>query len=149
MIIWQFLTENVIQGGLLFFGRIFFWPKSQLLTLEMDSKAKTKYKRIMQYFFLVWKIKSFVPIVLGKTVKYHVPNKRLPSDFFSVPLQQWATLIRMEKKFGYNWKQNFSPEWNMIIWQFLTESFIQGGKEKKVNFLPRKWTLGPKQSIKE
>jgi hypothetical protein len=38
----QFLTENYIQGGLLFFGRIFFLQKSQLLTPEMDSRAKTK-----------------------------------------------------------------------------------------------------------
>jgi hypothetical protein len=28
MIIWQFLTENYIQGGLLFFGQIFFAKKS-------------------------------------------------------------------------------------------------------------------------
>jgi hypothetical protein len=31
------------------------------------------------------KIKSFVPNFLGKTVKYHVPNKRLRSHFFWCP----------------------------------------------------------------
>jgi hypothetical protein len=42
----------------------FFWPKSQLLTPEMDSRAKTKCKTIKRYFFFSMKIKSFVPKIL-------------------------------------------------------------------------------------
>jgi hypothetical protein len=51
-------------------------PKSQLLTPEIDSMAKTKYKIIMQYFFFSMKIKSFVSNFFWKTAKYHISNKR-------------------------------------------------------------------------
>jgi hypothetical protein len=67
MIILQFLTENFIQGGQDVFQADFFFAKSQHLTPEMDSRAKTKYKIIMQYYFFSIKIKSFVSNFFWKT----------------------------------------------------------------------------------
>jgi hypothetical protein len=64
------------------FWKEFFLPKIQLFTPEMDSRAKTKYKTIRRSFFFSVKIKSFVPNFFGKTVKYHVPNKRPGSHFY-------------------------------------------------------------------
>jgi hypothetical protein len=43
--------EFTVYITMLFFGSDFLLAKSQLLTPEMDSRAKTKYKIIMQYFF--------------------------------------------------------------------------------------------------
>jgi hypothetical protein len=54
----------------LYYWGIFFLLKSQLLTPEMDSRAKTKYKIIMQYYFFSMKIKSFVPNFFWKTLFY-------------------------------------------------------------------------------
>jgi hypothetical protein len=34
------------------------------------------------------------------------------------------------------WNKNFSPEWNMTIWQFLAEIFIQDSLTKKSTFDP-------------
>jgi hypothetical protein len=62
-------------------GADFFLSKNQLLTPEMDSMAKTKYKNNKAIFFFRVKIKSFVTNFFGKTVKYHVTNKRPGSHF--------------------------------------------------------------------
>jgi hypothetical protein len=43
-----------------------------------------------------------VVLVLGKTVKYHVPNKRLPSHFFWCPLATVGHFDKEGKKIGYN-----------------------------------------------
>jgi hypothetical protein len=77
-------TFKLIKRVVKIFGFLadFFLPKSQLLTPEMDSRAKTKCKTIKQYFFFSMKIKSFVPNLFGKTVNYHVPNKRPGSHFY-------------------------------------------------------------------
>jgi hypothetical protein len=58
MIIWQFLTENCIHGGILFLGE-FFLSKNQLFISEMDSRAKTKYKKNKVKKKITVKIKSF------------------------------------------------------------------------------------------
>jgi hypothetical protein len=52
------------------------------------------------------------------------------------PLETVGNFDVNENKIGYNWKKNFSPAWNMIIWQFLTENYIQGGLTKKSTFDP-------------
>jgi hypothetical protein len=77
-------TFKLIKRVVKIFGfwRIFFLTKSQLLTPEMDSRAKTKCKTIKRYYFFSMKIKSFVPNFFGKTVKYHVPNKRPGSHVY-------------------------------------------------------------------
>jgi hypothetical protein len=116
MIIWQFLTDNCIQG--FFCQKINFWPRKWTLWPKLSTKTKK------QYFFFRVIINSFVPNFFGKTVKYHVPNKRLHSHFFLVCPFNSGPLWYKWEKIGYNWKKNFSKEWNMIIWQFLTEIFI-------------------------
>jgi hypothetical protein len=77
-------TFKLIKRGLnsSVFWAEFFLSKNQLLTPEMDFMAKTKDKNNKAIFFFSVKIKSFVSNFFGKTVKYHVSNKRPGSHFY-------------------------------------------------------------------
>jgi hypothetical protein len=91
-------TFKLIKIVIKIFGWNFFLPKIQLFTPEMDSRAKTKYKTLRRSFFFSVKIKSFVPNFFGKTVKYHVPNKRPGSHFYGLPLATVGNFDMNEKK---------------------------------------------------
>jgi hypothetical protein len=114
---------NLYSGW--FDQKVNFWPRKWTLGPKLSKKW------IKRIYFLKVKIKSFVSNFFWKPAKYHVSNKRRVLNVFLWLLATVSNFNVNEKKLIKFEKKNFSPAWNMIIWQFLTENYIQGGLTKK------------------